>query len=105
MQYDINRKAAKISALSSGKIDKHEYLTGEDIIPHHCSRITEKAKLTYSPLGKPLEKQIKAIEDQGEKQIKTIKDNRKQLDNTNAYLNNTNAFAFKEIRNIEEYLQ
>ena len=29
LQYDINRKAAKISALSSGKIDKYEYLTGE----------------------------------------------------------------------------
>ena len=31
LQYDINREAAKISALSSGKIDKHEYLTGEEI--------------------------------------------------------------------------
>ena len=29
LQYDVNRKAAKISALSSGKIDRHEYLTGE----------------------------------------------------------------------------
>ena len=32
LQYDINREAAKISALSSGKIDKYEYLTGEDIL-------------------------------------------------------------------------
>ena len=33
LQYDINRKAAKISALSSGKIDKYEYVTGEEILP------------------------------------------------------------------------
>ena len=33
LQYDINRKAAKISALSSGKLHKYEYLTGEDILP------------------------------------------------------------------------
>ena len=33
LQYDIDREAAKIPALSSGKIDKHEYLTGEEILP------------------------------------------------------------------------
>ena len=33
LQYDINRKAAEISALSSGKTDKYEYLTGEEILP------------------------------------------------------------------------
>ena len=33
LQYDINRKAAKISVLSSSKIDKYEYLTGEEILP------------------------------------------------------------------------
>ena len=33
LQYDINREAAKISALSSGKLDKYEYLTGEEILP------------------------------------------------------------------------
>ena len=33
LQYDINRDAAKISALSSGKIDKYEYLADEDILP------------------------------------------------------------------------
>ena len=33
LRYNINREAAKISALSSGKIDKYEYLTGEDILP------------------------------------------------------------------------
>ena len=33
LQYDINREAAKISPLSSGKIDKHEYLTDEEMLP------------------------------------------------------------------------
>ena len=33
LQYDINREAAKISALSSGKIDKYEYPYGEEILP------------------------------------------------------------------------
>ena len=62
--YDINREAAKISALSSGKIHKYEYLTGEDILPSNQQQIIEQAKFTYSPLGKAFEKQIKTIEDQ-----------------------------------------
>ena len=74
LQYDINRKAAEISALSSGKIDKYEYLTGKDILPSNQQQIIEQAKFTYSPLGKAFEKQIKTIEDQGEKQIKAIQD-------------------------------
>ena len=48
LQYDINREAAKISALSSGKIDKYEYLTGEEILPSNQQRIIEQAKFTYS---------------------------------------------------------
>ena len=66
-QYDINREAAKISALSSGKIHKFEYLTGEYIIPSDQQQIIEQAKFTYSPLGKAFEKQIKTVEDQGQK--------------------------------------
>ena len=82
LQYDINREAAKISGLSSGKIDKYEYLTGEEILPSNQQQIIDQAKLTYSPLGKAFEKQTKTIEDQGEKQIKAIQDNKKQLANT-----------------------
>ena len=41
VQYDINREAAKISALSSGKIDKYEFLTGEEILQSDQSRIIE----------------------------------------------------------------
>ena len=72
LQHDINREAAKIAALSSGKIHKYEYLIGEDIIPSNQQQIIEQAKFTYSPLRKAFEKQIKTIEDQGEKQIKAI---------------------------------
>ena len=72
LQYDINREAGKISALSSGKIDKYEYLTGEEILPSNHQQIIEQAKFTYAPLGKAFEKQTKTIEDQGKKQIKAI---------------------------------
>ena len=72
LQYDINREAAKISASSSDKIDKYEYLTGEEILPSNQKQIIEQAKFTYSPLGKAFEKQIKTIEDQKEQQIKAI---------------------------------
>ena len=44
LQYDINSKAAKISVLSSGKIDKYEYLTGEEILPSNQKQIIEQAR-------------------------------------------------------------
>ena len=59
IQLDINREAAEISSLSSGKIDKDEYITGEEILPFHQSRILEQANSSYSPLSKEFEKQIK----------------------------------------------
>ena len=61
LQYGINREAAKISALSSGKIDKYKHLTGEEILPSNQQQIIEQAKFTYSPLGKAFEKQIKKL--------------------------------------------
>ena len=72
LQYDINREAAKILAFSSGKIDKYEYLTGEEILPSNQQQIIEQAKYTYPPLGKAFEKQIKTIEDHGKKQIDAL---------------------------------
>ena len=69
LQYDINREAAKISALSSGK---DICLTGEDILSSNQQQIIEQTKFTYSPLGKPFDKQIKTIEDQGEKQVEAL---------------------------------
>ena len=56
LHYDIKREAAKISAISSRKIDKYEYLTGEEILPSDHSRIIEQAKFTYSPFVKGFEK-------------------------------------------------
>ena len=75
LQYDINREAAKISALSSGKIDKCEYLTGEEIVPSNQQQIIQQAKFNYSPLGKAIETQRKTTEDQGKEQVKAIQDN------------------------------
>ena len=75
LQYDINREAAKISALSSGEIRKYEYLTDEDILPsniYNQQQIIQQAKFTYSPLGKAYEKQIKTNYDQGKKQVDAL---------------------------------
>ena len=44
VQYDINREAAKISTLSSGKIRKYDYLTGEEILPSDQKQMIEQAK-------------------------------------------------------------
>ena len=73
LQYHINREAARISALSSGKIDKYEFLTGEEILPSNQSRVIEPDKFPFSPLGKAFEKQIKTIVDQGIKRFKIFK--------------------------------
>ena len=83
LQYDIYGEAAKISALSSNKFDKYEYLIAIEILPSNQQQIIEQAKFTYSPLGKAFEKQIETIEDQGknkQKQLK-IEDKLKQLKN------------------------
>ena len=63
----ISSETQQISALSSGKINKYEYLTGEEILPFDQSMITKQAKFTYYPLGKALEKQGKMIEYQEKK--------------------------------------
>ena len=64
LHYDINREVAKISPLSSGKINKYEYLTGEVILLFNQKQIIEQTTFTYSLIGKAFEKQIKTIEDQ-----------------------------------------
>ena len=104
LQYDINREAAQISALSSGKTYKYEYLTGEDILPSSNQQIIEQARFIYSPLGKAFDKQIKTIEDQGKKQfdaLNTLKsDNNKELEIKNEDIIPKSAFASDEA--IEE---
>ena len=106
LQYDINREAAKISALSSGKIHKYEYLTGEDILPSNQQQIIEQARFTYSSLGKDFEKQTKAIKDQGQKQVEalnTLKSNN-QLTIEDVIPKNAlnNDEVKKELRKIKE---
>ena len=72
LQYDINRETEKISELSLGKIDKYEYLTGEEILPSDQSRIIEEARFIYSPFDKSFVKQIQTIEEQGKKQVEAL---------------------------------
>ena len=61
VEYNINREAAKISPLSSGKIDKSEYLTSKEILLSNQRQIVEQAKFAFSSLRKAFQKQTKAI--------------------------------------------
>ena len=106
LKYDINREAAKISALSSGKIDKYEYLTGEEILPPNQQQIIEQAKFTYSPLEKLLKKK-QTIEDQEKKQVdalESLKTSDKELPPIKDFvpIENLNIETINEIKTIEE---
>ena len=100
LQYSINRKAPKISALLSGKIDKYEYLTSEKIILSDKRRAIEQTKLTYYPLSKAFEKQTKATEDQAEKQIKALEEHGEKLAQSNLLLKKK---VYHLIRNKKVY--
>ena len=104
-QYDLDRKAAKISELPSNNLGKYEYLTGEDL-GLKPSSTTEQTKFEYSPLGKMfnkglskddkkgLFKRLKNIEDKNEKQLKAIEDkNEKQLDTNSKSLKSISYFS------------
>ena len=64
------------------KTDKYEYLTGEEILPTHQSRMIEQATFTYSPLVKAFEKQIQTFENQGEKQVQALKGKERKIKKT-----------------------
>ena len=109
LKYDINREAAKISALSSHKFHKYEYLTREDILPSNQQQVIEQAKFTYSPLEKAFEKQIKTIEDQRKKQgdaLNTLKSNSQSTIEDaipkNALINDEAKKELDEIKEIEK---
>ena len=107
LQYNINREVAKISALSSGKIHKYEYITGKDTLPSDQQQIIEQTKFTYSLLGKAFEKQIKTIEDQGQKQVEasnTFKSDNEKLTIEDVIPKNAlkNDEAIKELNKIKE---
>ena len=109
LQYDINRVTAKISALSSSKTHKYEYLTGESILSSNQQQVIEQAKFTDSPLGKAFEKQIKRIEDQGKKQVdalNTLKSNNQltieDVIPKNALINDEAKKELDKIKEIEK---
>ena len=100
-QYDLDRKAAKISALSSNNLDKYEYLTGEDLGLKPST--VEQAKFEYSPLGKifnkgldkddkkeGLFKRLKNIEDKNEEQLKLLSNTNK----TSSYIKNESDYNY-----------
>ena len=102
-QYDLDRKAAKISTLSSNNLDKYKYLAGEDL-DLKASTI-EPTKFEYSLLGKILNKglskddkkgglfkRLKNVEDKSEKQLKAIEDG-KQLDTNSKSLKSISYFT------------
>ena len=85
--YDLHRKNAQISALSPEKLDKYEYLTGEDL--GYRADPIQKAKFEYSPLGQVfnegltmgersegLLKRLKSFENKTDNQLRAIKDQR-----------------------------
>ena len=76
-QYDLDRKAAKIFALSSNNLDKYEYLTGEDL--GYKPSVIEQAKVEYSPLGKVF---IKGLDDKGGL-LKRLKNTEKNQNSNN----------------------
>ena len=104
LQYDINRETAKISALSSGELDKYEYLTGEEILPSNQQQIIQQAKFNYSPLGKSLEKQVKTIKDQGEKQVDALETSYEKLPSIKDFVptEKFNPEIINEIKRTEE---
>ena len=100
-QYDLDREAAKISALSSNNLDKYELLTGEDLGLKPST--TEQAKCEYSPLGKIFNKGL-SEDDKKEgalKGLKNIKDKSEELINT---LSATNKAPKNEINIQSEKL-
>ena len=52
LQHHIHRETVKLLSLSYGKIDKYEYLSGEEILPSNQSQMIQQAKFTYSPFRK-----------------------------------------------------
>ena len=110
LQHDINQEAAKISALSSKRIDKYEYLTGEEILLSNQRRVIKQTKFAYSPLGKAFEKQTKTIENKEEKQLKAIEDRGKQLVESNELIKNDSnierdSIPFEELKKKKELVK
>ena len=79
LQYDINRKAAKISAYLLEILINIYILQVNKYYLSIIKEVIEQARFTFSHISKVFEKQIKTIEDQGEKHIKAIEYHGKHL--------------------------
>ena len=118
--YDLYRKNAKISALSSDKLDKYEYLTGEDF--EYKPDVVQKAKFEYNPLGqafnKGLEKdekqegllkRLKNIEDKTDNQLLAIRDQEDTqldlIDEINAGRTKSIGFQNERLKNLEKEIR
>ena len=99
LQYNINREAAKLSALSSGEIRKYEYLTGEYILPSNQQQVIEQTKFTHSPLGKAFDKKIKKNKYQGEKQVEALNNLKQETKPIKDTPNNKAKAIFNELIN------
>ena len=82
-QYDLDRKAAKISAFSFNNLDKYEYLTGEDLDLKPST--VEQARFEYSPLGKVFNRGLKE-EDKKEGLLKILKNIKENVKRNQKYL-------------------
>ena len=114
-QYDLDKEAVKISGLSSGELEKYEFLTGEDL--GYKPDVIQKAKFEYSPLGKVfnkgldesdknegLLKRLKNIKGKNEEQLEAIKDQgERQLEATKNY--DSKRESFKELEFFDEKQQ
>ena len=105
-QYDLHRKAAKISALFSNNLDKYEYLTGEDLGLKPST--VEQAKFEYSPMGKIFNKGL-SEDDKREgffKRLKNIENSEKNLirddDNESIYKTSRSEFDDKDDKYIKK---
>ena len=94
-QYDMDREAAKISALSSKELFKYEYLTGEDL--EYKPGVLEEINFEYSPLGETLSNKAKSKTDKRNKAVNTDKQGK------NLFYNSQHSFVkFKDIRYFKE---
>ena len=96
-RYGFDREAAKISALSSKELDKHEYLTGEGL--GYKPGVVEKVKFEYSPLGESLNNKVKSKTDKRDKVVDTDKQG-KNL----PYSSQHSFVKFKDISDFRELL-
>ena len=104
-EYDLDRKAAKISALSSNNLDKYEYLTGEDLGLRPST--VEQAKFEYSPLSKIFNKGLKE-EDKKEgllKRLKNIEKNQNSNNNDRSNLSSAKSESSKKISISDDELE